>query len=143
MTLIELLVVLGVIGLIVGVSVPAFTSFTKSLRLKTTTRKVVGLLNLARSLAISTREKHALVVDLERGEISVVNQVSDEALEQTVELPRTVTLEIQVGGKPAPETQVVLRPTGALTGRTVTLVFSDRHKSHTVTVTVPGCRSVR
>ena len=51
MTLVELLVVLGIIGLILGISVPGLSAYANQARLKAATRNVVGLLSLARSLA--------------------------------------------------------------------------------------------
>src|SRR3989338_8523510 len=54
MTLMEILVVLGVIGIIVGMSVPALTRYAGSMRLKAVTRQVTGLVSLARSLSIGS-----------------------------------------------------------------------------------------
>ncbi len=144
MTLVELLVVLGIIGLILGMSVPGLTHYATQLRLKAATRQVVGLVSLARSLAISSRQNHAVVVDPERGEVSVVNVVSGERLEQMVRLPSGVTVDVQVGGKSAPETQVVFRPTGSLEGRTTTLVLANKETSQVVTITgTTGALSVQ
>ena len=134
MTLVELLVVLGIIGLIVGMSVPALTSYTKQLRLKTTTRQIIGMISLARSLAISSHEAHALVIDPERQEIRLINLVSGVPLEHVVRLPTSVTLEVRMGGAPSPETRLVFRPTGSLIGRTTSLVLADQHKQQTITV---------
>jgi Tfp pilus assembly protein FimT len=134
MTLVELLVVLGVIGILLGLSVPGLASYSKQVRLKTTIRQVVGLVSLARSLAISSHEDHAVIVDPEHQEIRVLRVASGESLEQTVRVPSSVTLEVQVGGEPAAETQLVFRPTGSLAGRSVSLVLSDREKQHTITV---------
>ena len=135
MTLVELLVVLGIIGLILGISMPALSRQTKEMRLKATTRQVVGLVSLARSLAISSHEEHAVVVDPERKEVGVVNTVSGEKLDQVVRLPPSVTLELQIGGEVSSERQLVFRPTGSLVGRSVTLILADRDKQETVTVT--------
>ena len=135
MTLVELLVVLGIIGLILGISMPALSRYTKQVRVKTAARQVVGLLSLARSLAISSHQEHAVVVDPERKEVSVVNTVSGEKLDQVIRLPSSVTLELQVGGKASSERQLVFRPTGSLIGRTVTLVLADRDKQQAITVT--------
>ena len=144
MTLVELLVVLGVIGLIVGMSVPALAGYAKQVRLKAAIRQVVGLVSLARSLAISSHEDHGVVVDPERRELSVINMVSGQALEQVVRLPSSVTLDVQVGGASSPETQLVFRPTGSLTGRTVSLVLADRDKVYSITVTgTTGAVSVK
>jgi len=135
MTLVELLVVLGVIGLIVGMGVPALTQYARRVRLKATTRQVVGLVSLARSLAISSHQEHAVVVDQEERQIRVVNTASGEPLEQVVHLPSSVSVDMEVGGQPAAESQFAFRPTGSLTGRTVSLVLADGERQQTIMVT--------
>lgn len=135
MSLVELMVVLAVIGLVIGISLPRLTGLTQQLRLKAATRQIVGLLSLARSLAISSREDHAVVIDQERGTLSVVNLASNEPLERVVRLPSTVTIDVRVGGQSSQEARVTFRPSGSLTGRTVELVLADRARTHTITVT--------
>lgn len=131
----ELLVVLAVIGMIVGMSVPALTRYSAQVRLKSVTRQVVGLISLARSLSIGSRAGHAVVVDADAGEITVVNTASGESLEQKVRIPKSVAVEVEVAGEPSPEAQVSFRPNGSLTGRSVSLVLTDRNKHQTITVT--------
>ncbi len=135
MTLIELLVVLGIIALIVGIAVPALTGYTKQVRLKAATRQIVGLVSLARSLAITTHEDHAVVVDLEHRELTVINVASGEGTEAVVHLPSSVTIDVTVGGQSSPEMRVIFRPTGALEGRTTSLVLAEQGKHQTITVT--------
>ena len=135
MTLIELLVVIGIIGMILATGVPALTGYAKQVRLKTTTRQVVGLVSLARSLAISTRTEHAVVLAEEEKEVRVVNQASGEALEQVVRLPTSVSIEMEVAGEPSQLSQFSFRPSGALAGRSVSLVLADGQKQQTVVVT--------
>lgn len=124
---------MGIIVMLVGISVPALSRYAGVLRLKTTTRQVVGLLLLARSLAISGHHDHAVVIDPQR--ITIVNTASGETLEQAVRVPSSVSVEVHIGGEPSEETKVVFRPTGALAGRSTALVLSDREKQQTVTVT--------
>jgi Tfp pilus assembly protein FimT len=135
MTLVELLVVLGIVGVIVGMSVPGLVGYTQRVRLKTTVRQVMGLLSLARSLAISSHEEHAIVLDPDEGTLSVVNLASEETLEQTVRLPSAVTLAFEIGGEPSAEGRIIFRPTGALNGRTVSLILADRDREQAITVT--------
>ena len=134
-TLVELLVVLAVIGLLLGISVPAFTGYSKQVRLKTATQQVVGLVSLARSMAVSVHAEHAVVIDPERREVSVVNVASGQAYEKVVRLPSSVTVELIVGGQPASESRFVFRPTGALRGRTVSLLLTERDAQRAITVT--------
>jgi prepilin-type N-terminal cleavage/methylation domain-containing protein len=134
-SLVELLVVLGVIGLILGISVPSLTTYSSQLRLKAATRQIVGLLSLARSKAIGSRENHAVMVDQERREVSIVDLSTGEPMEQIVRLPKEVTVDVQAGGQSAAEPQVVFRPTGALEGRTMQLIVTGRDQAHTITIT--------
>ncbi|MBI2104744.1 MAG: GspH/FimT family pseudopilin [Candidatus Omnitrophica bacterium] len=135
MTLVELLVVLGVIGIILAISVPGMAGYARQLRLKTATRQTVGLLSLARSLAISSRTDHTVVVNPEQGVIQIVNEATGDTLEQTVRLPSSVTVELESGGEPSQELSLTFRPSGALTGRTVLLRLADRDRHHAVQVT--------
>ena len=134
MTLIELLVVMGVVGLLLGISIPSLMGFANTVRLKTVLREVMSLVSLARSQAISVHENYAVIVDPEAREIRVVNEASHEPLEHVVRLPSSVTVELQSKGQASPETQFVFRPTGSLLGHTVSLILSDREKRYTVTV---------
>ena len=144
MTLVEIMVVLAIIGIIVGMGVPALTRFANQMRLTATTRQLVGLLSLARSLAISSHEEHAVVVDAEHQEARVIKVASGEALEQVVRLPSAVTVEVRVGGAPATPSQIVFRPTGSLSSRTMSLMLSDQDRHQTITVTgVTGAVSVQ
>lgn len=135
MTLVELLVVLGIIGLVLGISLPGFGGYAKQLRLKTATRQVMGLVSLARSLAIGGRAEYAVVFDAERGEVTVMNMASGETLPQIVRLHQSLKLEFETGGEPSAETRVVFRSNGALAGRTTSLILSDRDRHRTITVT--------
>ncbi len=135
MSLVEIMVVLGIIGLVVAMSLPALTRYATQVRLQTTTREIVGLISLARSLAISAHEDHAVVVDEDRRQIYILKRSSGEALEHVVHLPSSMTVEVQVGGAPAPEAQLVFRPSGSLTGRTTSFLVTARNHHHTITVT--------
>ncbi len=59
----EMLVVLAVIALLLGVSIPFFSGFTKGAKLKTAAQDVSAVLNTARSLAITHRENYTITFD--------------------------------------------------------------------------------
>ena len=135
MTLVELLVVLGVIGIILAITVPGLAGYAKQLRLKAATRQTIGLLSLARSLAISSRTDHTVVVDEERGAIQIINEATGEPLEQMVRLPSSVSVALESGGEPSPTLSLTFRATGALAGRTVRFILADRDRRQTIQVT--------
>ena len=133
-TLVELLVVLGIVALVVGISVPALTQFMGRMRLKTAVRQTVGLVSLARSLAISSHADHALVFDPQAMELRVEKVSSGESLEHVVRFPLSVTVDLQIGGQPASDNKVIFRATGALTGRSAVLTFADKERQNTITI---------
>ena len=143
-TLIELLIVLGIIGLLLGISVPALSGLSQRTRLKTTTRQLLGLLTLARSLAISSHEPHAVKVDAARGVVTVENLTTRQALEQRLGIPPSITIQVQQGGEPAPKPEVVFQPTGSLIGRSLEVVVADRTRSQALSVSaITGAVLVR
>ncbi|MBI3996130.1 MAG: GspH/FimT family pseudopilin [Candidatus Omnitrophica bacterium] len=134
-TLVELMVVLAIIAIIIGMSVPALMGYSRQLRLKTTTREAMGLVSLARSLAISSHEERAVRVDEERRQIQIINLTTGEPLEHVVRIPPSMTVSVEEGGQPTESMQFIFRPTGSLTGRTVSLRLADQHKQHTIVIT--------
>ncbi len=67
-TLIELLAVMVIIGVLIGISIPAVTGFGGGVQLGTNARSVSGAMNVARSEAISkhTAVRFGIVVECER-----------------------------------------------------------------------------
>ncbi len=112
---------MAVMGLVVGMGVPAFGAYAKQARMKATTRQLIGLISLARSSAVGSREEHAVVIDPEQRDVRVVAVASGTALEHVVRLPSTVALSVEQGGEPSEELQFVFRSSGALTGQSVIL----------------------
>ena len=144
MTLVELLVVLGIIGLIVGMGLPGFTRYAQHVRLQAAVRQIVGLVSLARSTAIGSHADHAVTIDVEHRELRIVDVASKEALERTVRLPSSVTIEVLIGNEPATTPQIVFRPSGSIGGRSVSIVLADRSSQQTITVSgVTGAVSVQ
>lgn len=60
-TLVELIVVLAIVTAVMGLSVPWFARLSAGHRLKAATREVAGMLQTARSYAISLGQPHAVV----------------------------------------------------------------------------------
>ena len=54
----ELLIVLAIIGIIAVVTIPNFNAYMKILRGQTEVNELVGALNLARQLSVTTKQSH-------------------------------------------------------------------------------------
>lgn len=134
-TLVEVLVVLGIMGLLLGLSVPGLVSYAKQARLRAIARQTVGLVSLARSLAISTRQEQVVVVDEAGQQIRVETPATGEALEQVVRLPVGLSARLLIGGETPAQARFTFRSSGALSGRSVALVLSHAERDRTVTVT--------
>ena len=134
-TLVELLVVMGVIGIVVGMSVPALVEYGQRARLKTATRQVLGYLSLARSRAISARAERQVAVDGEHGELRMLDPVSGEAAADPLRLPSNLSVELTAGGEPSSDGSLTFRPSGALVGRSVTVVLGDGRRERAILVT--------
>jgi len=135
-TLVELLVVLGIIGLVAAMSVPAFNRFVMQTRLKTATREIVGLLSLARSLAIGSRSARTVVVDLERGE-AFIEESMQQGDARMVRFSSSVTISGEAPGQegqPTDSVRFTFKPSGALTGASTALILSSGSRTQTVSV---------
>ena len=130
----ELLVVLGVIGIIVGMSVPALTRYSGQVRLKATVRQMAGFLSLARSLSIGSPAGHTVIVDVEHKQMTVVDNDSGEELDQKIHFPQGIEVAVEAGGEPLTPPELAFQPNGSLRGRTTSIILKDKQKSCTLTV---------
>lgn len=67
--MIELLIVLVIMGILLGVAGPRVAKSLGGLHLKTTARKVAGVLRYTRSRAVSTGRQYNVVFDLEKRQL--------------------------------------------------------------------------
>lgn len=131
-TLIELLVVMGIIGMLFAVSLPSLTSYTQSFRIKTATREVVGLLSLARSLAISSRKPRTITFEPEERRL-VLEPITDTEEPREVRLAKGVDIAADIGGAEADEGwTITFQPSGSLAHRAVTLRLSNNQKEQAI-----------
>ena len=132
-----MIVVMAVIGLLVSMSLPSLTGYAQQARLKAATRETMGLLSLARSMAISSRASRKVIVDPAAGQLSI-EASSDQDRPHMVKLGpgivATVEVQGQVGGAQG-ISEIVFQPTGALAGRSVTLRLSNGKRTQAITVT--------
>ncbi|MFC1623786.1 GspH/FimT family pseudopilin [Candidatus Omnitrophota bacterium] len=137
-TLIEMLVVLGIIAMLLGITIPFTTGFGKGLRLKTASRAILGTLRVARSNAITYREKHTVVFDIEKGEYWIEDS-EGRIFDRKRRLP--VSIKFRVPGEEESEAidfeddKVIFYPTGAIEGASGSITITDqRDKSRTVSI---------
>ncbi len=140
-TLIELLVVMAIVGILVGTTIPALTGYAKQVRLKTTTREVMGLLFLARNLAISSRSIRSVLLDSDQRQL-VIEETLEQDEPKKVRLPDSVN--VTLGGGAVGTGRVVFQPSGALSSPSVTVVLTSGTKTQTIAVTsATGAISLR
>jgi len=128
-------VVLGIMGLMLGIGVPGLVAYARQARLRATARQVVGLVSLARSSAISSRQERVVVFDEEGQEIRVEAPSSGETMEQVVRLPTGMAVDLRIGGEVPAQPRFAFRSSGALTGRSVALMLSHAGHERTISVT--------
>jgi prepilin-type N-terminal cleavage/methylation domain-containing protein len=60
-TLLELMVVLAIMSMVIGMSIPAFSSYIRGSRLRSAAREISSTIMLARTQAITLREERAVM----------------------------------------------------------------------------------
>ncbi len=135
-TLIELLVVIAIIGVILATSLPALTSYGQQMRLKATTRQLVGLLGLARQKAISSRHERTILVDVEGRQI-LIEESLDEDAPQRIELPKSIEVSVDSAGTDPDVAmwRIVFQPSGALSGRSAAIHLTSQKRTQIVAIT--------
>ncbi len=133
-TLIELLIVIGIIGIIVATSIPAYLKYAEQTRLKAATREVIGLLSLARQSAMSSRQPKTVVFDEETSELRL-EEPSAIGQMKGVKLPKNVSVHLDRAraADEAPNS-MVFQPSGTLSGRSATLSLTSHGRTQVVTV---------
>lgn len=128
-TLMEMLVVLAIIALLLGISVPFTSGFGKSLRITTAARALSGTLRVARSNAITYREKYFVIFDVENGEYWLEDS-EGRIFEKKRKLPSSVKFEVQDDEESDPITfendRVTFYSTGAIEGPSGSITITDR-----------------
>lgn len=136
-TLVELLVVMGIIGVIVAASVPGMMSYGQQIRLKAATREMMGLLSLARSMAISSRSPRTVLVNPDAHEAAIEETLNDGEPKR-IRLSPGVSVKVQTSGQSGSSSgpvRLAFQPSGSLSGRSVLVILSNNDKQQTIAVT--------
>lgn len=137
-TLVEMLVVLAVIAMLLGISLPFTAGFGKGLRIKTAARAILGTLRVAKSNAITHREKYAVIFDVENNEYWIEDS-EGRTLERKRRLPGSIKFEVHDTEGQDPITfeddRVVFYSTGAVEGTSGSVTITDRQgNSRTISI---------
>jgi type II secretion system protein H len=109
-TLLELVVALFVLGLAVGLALPAVGRSTDSVRARAEVARFAALLRHAREQAITTRQPHAVVLDPAGHRLTLV------AGDGEVREARALPAALEVEAVPPPALAVRFEPHGVSTG---------------------------
>ncbi len=122
---------MAIMGMLVATSMPALSRYAGQVRLKAAARETVGLLSLARSLAIGSRQPRTVVINAAQHTLFI--QETAQTQPRLVRLASSVTVEATARGEPIQS--LVFKPTGALDAAgAVTIVLSSGPRSQTVTI---------
>lgn len=100
-TLIEILIVLAIIGMVMGVGLPAISRVTYQ-RLNSTTRQFSGMVKTLRNDAILLNAVHRLAVDFDEGQYWVEQQQKTGALLEDPLTPPPERKKLKKGEPPPP-----------------------------------------
>lgn len=137
-TLVEMLVVLAIIGMLLGISIPFTTGFGKGLRLKTAARAILSTLRVAKSNAITYRDKYSVIFDVNNKEYWIEDP-EGKIFERKSRLPASIEFKSQGQEAHDPVTfdgdKVVFYSTGSTKGDSGSITISDRQgNSRTISI---------
>jgi prepilin-type N-terminal cleavage/methylation domain-containing protein len=128
-TLVEMLIVLAIISMLMGITVPFTTGFGKGLRIKTAARAILGTLRVARSSAITYRNKQKVVFDVQKGEYWA-EDFKGNIFEKKRRLPAAIRFSFPDDPESDPvvfeNDTVIFDATGAVEGASGYIIISDK-----------------
>ena len=88
----ELLIAMAILGIITIVTVPNFNAYLKVLRGQTEVNEMVGAMNLARQMAVTTRDNHMFGVVGDPVNTWIMVNLATSTLVQSGEMPDGVSI---------------------------------------------------
>jgi prepilin-type N-terminal cleavage/methylation domain-containing protein len=144
-TLIELLVVVGIIGILFASSIPSFSNFVASLKVKTAARQVVGLLSFARSAAISSMSPRTVSFNIAGGKI-VIDETLNEPEPKILKIASGLDIKLERLGSQEGQgagQALTFASNGSLEGRSATITFTNgSHRQAIKVVSATGAISL-
>ena len=137
-TLVEMLVVLAIIGIIMAISVPFTASFGKSLRIKTATRAVEGIINVAKSNAVTFRKNYSVVFDVKNNQYWIEDDAG-RLYEKKYSLQSPVAFKVKGDDQADPVTfendRIIFNSSGSAGGVSGSVTLTDKQgDSRTISV---------
>ncbi len=127
MTLIELMIVITVVAIMGAMATPFFFEMIQSARYRDGGRTVASLMRDARAQAVTTNQRHQVVVDLDTRTLDLQREVDDTwSSQKTLELGPFITLkgaENDECGVTTGKMNVVFHPNGSATFAPAALRF--------------------
>lgn len=131
-TLVEMLVVLAIIGMLMGISIPFVSGFGKGLRIKTASKSITGVLNLAKSNAMTFRRNYYVAFDVDHGRYWI-EDYDGKIYDKKHSLPSSVKFQIQGDAVSDPITfemdKVGFAPDGSVINGAGSITFTDKEGS--------------
>lgn len=137
-TLVEMLVVLAIIGMIMAISVPFTSGFGKGLRIKTATRAVGGIINAAKSNAVTFRKNYSVVFDVKKNQYWIEDDTG-RLYEKKYFLPGSVGFKVKGDDHADPVTfendRITFNASGSAGGVSGSVTLTDKQgDSRTISV---------
>ena len=139
-TLAEMLIVLAIVGMIMAISIPFTSGFGKELRIKTAARAVAGIMNAAKSNAVTFRKNYSVVFDVKKSQYWIEDS-SGQIYEKKYYLPGSIKFEVQGDKEADPVTfendRATFNSSGAAEGASGTVTLTDK-QGESKTISVAG-----
>lgn len=137
-TLVEMLVVLAIITMLLGITIPFTSGFGKGLRIKTSSRAIAGVLNVAKSNTITLRRNYTVVFDVKKDQYWI-EDAGGKVYEKKYYLPSSVKFKVKDDEEADPVTfendRVTFNASGSLEGPSGSVTITDKQgDSRTISV---------
>jgi prepilin-type N-terminal cleavage/methylation domain-containing protein len=137
-TLVEMLVVLAIIAMLLSITIPFTAGFGKGLRIKTSARAIAGVLNVAKSNAVTLRKNYTVVFDVKKDQYWI-EDADGKAYEKKHYLPSAVKFKVKDDEEADPVTfendRVTFNASGGTEGPSGSVAITDKQgDSRTISV---------
>lgn len=133
-SLVELCTVVAIIGVVVGVSVPAWSALVAKHQQRAVMVEMASELRMARQLAMARHERIRVVIDAEQSEFRTECMACDPRLLRRYGFSQKGTVIESMTTKP----EILFHPSGRSATATTMVLVDGRHEIHQITVGITG-----